>query len=302
MQAVELFSGIGVSALGVVAAGIELVGAFEIERSFVRAFNQQSCGVLPPVARCRDVEAAEAIRGAEVVCAGPVCKAFSPAATVFGTRGEEDDRNTFPAMFNYVRRALPRYLLIENSFGLGRFEGFVGTIRAALEDLGYHVEHREIDCLDYGVPQHRRRLVFTASRRRPWKIPGPTRAAGDPRTLADVLAIPAPADDPWPLVQPLSEKAVAYMERDPRHFKKHPPLRPDFPASTVVAVYRKGVPYGVVALPDGLYHCYPRLAARLQGIPDSYSLASLSRTRALEAIGNGFPAPVVRALLSRLPE
>lgn len=67
------------------------------------------------------------------------------------------------------------------------------------------------------------------------------------------------------------------------------------PASTVVSVYRKGVPYGVVERDGNLFLCGPRLAARLQGLPDSFRLDSMSKTAALEAIGNGFPPRAMAA-------
>lgn len=304
MQAVELFAGIGLSACGVVDAGFELVRGLEIERNFVRAFNGQHPvrGMLPPVCRREDVGAARPLE-CDVVCAGPVCKAFSPGATVFGTDGVEDSRNTFPHMMRYVESARPRYLLIENSFGLRRlkYREYLQQIQGALATLGYYVECAEVDCYDFGVPQHRRRVVITASRTsKIWHIPKGARIPEHPKVVGDVM-YEAPPDDPWPLLSPLSPKALEYWNRDPRHAKKHPPLRMDQAASTVVSVYRKGVPYGVVEHEGRLWHCMPRLAARLQGLSDRYDLRALSKTAALEGIGNGFPPPVVRTILEALP-
>jgi len=86
----------------------------------------------------------------------------------------------------------------------------------------------------------------------------------------------------------------------PNHVKKHPPLQLDQPASTVVSVYRKGVPYGIVDYHGTLHHCGPRLAARVQGLPDDFDLSSMSKTSALESIGNGFPSQVVEYFLRGL--
>jgi len=53
MKAVELFCGIGMSALGIKQAGVTLVGAVDTDKRFVRAFNSQT--VLPDVAQIGDV-------------------------------------------------------------------------------------------------------------------------------------------------------------------------------------------------------------------------------------------------------
>ena len=298
MKAIELFAGIGGSALGVVNAGHDLVAAYEIVPQFVDCFNAQK--ILPPVAQVSDVGTVEPPE-CDLVTAGPVCKAFSPGATLFGTGGADDDRNTFPLMFEFIRKAQPRRLLIENSYGIARFKEYVKKLLDALNGMGFIIRWGEIDCYDYGVPQHRRRVVFLCSKSDPWEIPNSTRGLDDPITVGDCLKVPPPPSDPWPLLLPMTEKGRDYFERDPRHRIKHPPLQVFKPSSTVVSIYRKGVPYGVVEADGDLHLCGPRLAARLQSFPDSFDLSGMSKTRALEAIGNAFPGRAVEAMLTTMP-
>ena len=292
MRSIELFCGIGLSSLGH-ARTSSLIRAFDIEPKFIKAFNQQKvfrrCGQVASVA---DAD----VSGCDLLSGGPVCKAFSPGATLFGTGGASDSRNTFPLFMDAVRRSEAKHVLVENSFGLSRFKGYVAELDAGFASMGYRTRWEEVDCYDYGVPQHRRRLVCLASRGKTPVIYKPERGDGY-CTVGDALAMPAPASDPWPLLIPMMEGSRAYFLRDPRHAKKHPPLRTDRPASTVVAVYRKGVPYGVVSYQNDLWMCGPRLAARLQGLPDDYDLSGMSKTTALEAIGNGFPPQVVEQLV-----
>jgi site-specific DNA-cytosine methylase len=300
MRAVELFSGIGLSSIGLVEAGVELVGACELHPLFVKAFNAQS--ILPPVAISSDIDDYE-IPPCDLLSAGPVCKAFSPGATLFGTAGSDDKRNTFPHLFRAIERSDPRYVLIENSYGLQRFKGYLGEILEKLKNMGYHVIWDEVDCFDYGVPQHRRRVVILGAKDGPWYIFKPDQRNG-PMTVGDCMRNPPPTDK-LPLTRPMSEGEKAYWNRDPRHAKKHPPLNLWKPASTVVGNYKRGVPYGVVEIPSqtelvSLHMCNPRLAARLQGIPDTYNVDAGSRTRMLEGIGNGFPPPVVKYLVEEL--
>ena len=297
MDAVELFSGIGISAIGIVRAGHRLVGAVDCEQRFIDTLNAQT--ILPNVGIAGLVGEVR-VPPAELVCAGPVCKAFSPGATLFGTAGAEDDRNTFPALLKHIRLHGPEHVLIENSYGLRRFTGYVDELINTLGTYGYVVSFDEIDCYDFGVPQHRRRVVFLCSKRKLWEVKTPSRRPLGPKTVGECLRMPAPEHDPWPLIKPVSAKGLDYFTRDPRHVKKHPPLQLDQPASTVVSVYRKGVPYGIVDYHGTLHHCGPRLAARLQGLPDDFDLSSMSKTSALESIGNGFPSQVVEYFLRGL--
>ena len=297
MKAVELFSGVGLSAIGLVKTGMDLVGACDKINSFVEAFNQQD--ILPHVATCSDIDTYE-IPSCDLLSAGPVCKAFSPGATVFGSKGSEDERNTFPHLFRAVERYSPKYVLIENSYGLQRFKGYVEEILTQLHSHGYKIDWQEIDCYDYGVPQHRKRLVFLCSKGQDWKVSKPEKRIGK-ETVGDCMESP-PEGDLLPLTKALSTGELAYWNRDPRHAKKHVPLNFSKPASTVVSNYKRGVPYGVIQMPDGALHlCNPRLAARLQGIPDEFKVDVISRTRMLEGIGNGFPPPVIQHIVSRIP-
>jgi DNA (cytosine-5)-methyltransferase 1 len=293
MRAVELFCGIGMSALGLDQAGADVVGAVDIDKRFVYSFNIQN--ILPANAQLGDVGDYEP-PPMDLLSGGPVCKAFSPGATLFGTSGKNDPRNTFPLFFKVLKRCspLPSYVLIENSYGLARFKGYVSELKKQLQRLGYVTDIQEIDCYDYGVPQHRRRLVFTASLRHgvtPWKVTKPAQRTG-PKTVGDCFG-----NTSEELLRDLTPGSLAYLLRDPIHLKKHKPLTLDRTASTVVGNYKRGVPYGVVEKNGVYYRCMPRLAARLQGLPDSYDLTHLSVTAALEGIGNGFPTPVVKHLV-----
>ena len=289
------------STVGLVHAGFRVEGACDIDATAVKSFNSQR--MLPDVAQVCSVDDYD-IPECDLLAGGPVCKAFSPGATLFGTGGKADERNTFPLMLRAIARRKPNYALMENSYGLQRFKGYLAELKDTLFQLGYWITAREINCYDFGVPQYRKRLIFLCTRKgKPhWDWPvTPTRFVGQPKTVGDCMKPKPPShDQDWPLLWPMSEKGLAYFLRDPRHAKKHPPLQMNKAARTVVAVYRKGVPYGVVEYRKKLYLCGPRLAARLQGVPDHFKLYDMKKTAALNAIGNGFPPPVVAQLAGHL--
>lgn len=278
------------------AAGATVVGACEIESKFVQAYNSQR--ILDPVATASDVDDYD-VPECDLLSGGPVCKAFSPGAALFGTQGKDDTRNTFPHFFRALDRSNPRYVLMENSSGMKRFMSYLSDIIKELQRRGYYTDCAEVDCYDYGVPQHRRRMVMLGSKGDPWYITKPVDRTG-PATVGDCLG-DSPEGDKLPLTRPMTEREMAYWRRDPKRERRHPPLRWDGPAGTVVSNYKRGVPYGVVVREDESYHmCNPRLAARLMGVPDEYDVNVLSRTKMLEGLGNGFPAPVVRHLVGAL--
>lgn len=298
MRAAELFCGMGISSLGIVVSDIDLDIGVEIDKAPVVAFNGQT--ILPPVAVQGSVGEVELPGKFGLISGGPVCKAFSPGATVFGTKGMEDERNTFPLFMHEIAAKEPSYVLIENTVGLRRFVGYLQELVDVLERLKYNVVLTEVDSYDFGVPQHRRRLVFLASRKGKWIVPQPTRRLDGPEVVGDCL-YDIPAGDPWALMEPMSKGSLDYYLRDPIRIKKHAPLTPDKAASTVTATYSKGAPYGSVLMDGKFYQCGPRLAARLQGLPDEYDLSMFSKTAALRAIGNGFPYQVVEYCLKYRP-
>lgn len=62
-----------------------------------------------------------------------------------------------------VRECVPDIVSMENVPNLIHEEVFRDFVNA-LEENGYYVDYSIVYCLDYGVPQHRKRLVLLASR------------------------------------------------------------------------------------------------------------------------------------------
>ena len=98
----------------------------------------------------------------DLLCGGFPCQAFSNAGK---RRGFDDARGTlFFEVARLAQARRPPYLLLENVPGLlshdkGRT---FGTILAALDDLGYHVEWSVLNSKHFGVPQSRKRVFIIA--------------------------------------------------------------------------------------------------------------------------------------------
>ncbi|KAJ6624492.1 S-adenosyl-L-methionine-dependent methyltransferase [Mycena sp. CBHHK59/15] len=107
---------------------------------------------------------------------GPPCQSFS-----FANRNpkKDDIRSTLPySLLSFVEALQPKYVLIENVFGLlhHRLEGSDdsdalitgGTVKLILRvllALGYQVRHKVLQAAQYGAPQTRRRVIFIAAKR-----------------------------------------------------------------------------------------------------------------------------------------
>ena len=99
----------------------------------------------------------------DVVIGGPPCKGFSLA----GERDPEDPRNyLFQEYIRFVEQFDPEVVVMENVTGiLSMKDGkYKDQILQELRGLGYETKFEILDAADFGVPQHRRRVIFIGHR------------------------------------------------------------------------------------------------------------------------------------------
>lgn len=200
MRCLELFAGAGGAALGLERAGFEHVALCEWDRD---ACATLCAAGLSPVVQgdVRDLDAIAAAVGPEpvdVLWSSFPCQAFSSAGKRLGAT---DGRNGWPWTIAALDRFRPAWFLGENVRGLllhtggcafaGGQEGLFSEPdptrcpgcyfeRVILPDLRRRFEHVGwwlLDAADYGVPQHRRRVILWAGPR-PLAEPAPTHGPG----------------------------------------------------------------------------------------------------------------------------
>ena len=101
---------------------------------------------------------------ADVLVACNPCQGYS----MIGKRKANDTRNfLYLEIFRALRQVRPRYFVIENVKGMKwLFKGkFFRLIRDGLARQGYRVYWKIIDTKDYGVPQHRERIIIVGVRK-----------------------------------------------------------------------------------------------------------------------------------------
>ena len=192
---VDLFSGCGGGSIGFKAAGFRVVGAVEIEPQAAASY-QNLVGFTPTVADiCSVTKATLDLTDQELTLlfGCPPCQSFTVLRRGSRTLPRDDLRNALPMQYLRLVQALrPRYLAFENVPGLteGRwlqtFEAFLRHI----ESIGYAVTWEVHDAVNFGVPQHRRRLLVMGSRVTKPCLPAPSH--GEPErphlTVRDAIA------------------------------------------------------------------------------------------------------------------
>jgi len=278
-----LFAGCGGLSLGFEAAGYKTIG-FEMIREAAETYNRNLAG------KCHCVKLYpgydySGLPDAGVIIGGPPCQPFSR----FGNqRGLEDSRDGFPIFIDAVKRLSPRVFLFENVANiLGRHHWYLDLIINELSELGYSVEYRVINAVNYGVPQNRERFICVGHRSKftfP-KIELEKRCVRD--AIADTMSSPEPQDKI--LTKRQDEYIAAYELKS--HCINPRDLNPDRPARTITCRNLAGATSDMqrVRLADGRRRrLTPREAARLQSFPDWFEFSG-SEAKVFSQIGNAVP-------------
>ena len=170
---IDLFAGAGGLSLGFEQAGFDVVAAVELDpiHCAVHRFNFPDCSVIAKsVSKLTGAEIRQRAgigrRRIDAVFGGAPCQGFS----MIGHRALDDPRNRLVRDFvRLVAELKASYFIFENVKGLtiGRHRFFLEELIAAFESAGYRVRKpwAVLDAAEYGVPQHRERLILMGARR-----------------------------------------------------------------------------------------------------------------------------------------
>ncbi|SDB85617.1 DNA (cytosine-5)-methyltransferase 1 [Sanguibacter gelidistatuariae] len=175
----DLFSGAGGLSYGLEAAGMRVVfGADHYsEANATHAHHFAGLSVdwdLSEVGVVEEVAALLRESRIDVLAGGPPCQPFSKAGRSGirhrvreGLRDPIDARrDLWRSYLEVVRLSMPRAVIMENvpDMALDREMFILRSMALDLEHLGYSVSTRIVQTSDYGVPQHRQRLILVALR------------------------------------------------------------------------------------------------------------------------------------------
>lgn len=170
---IDLFAGAGGMSLGFEQAGFDVAAAVEIDpiHCAVHKFNFPRTTVIPySVANLTgdQIRCLARLEGKQIDCVfgGPPCQGFS----LIGHRVLEDPRNSLVRHFVRIVSELDATSFVfENVKGLtlGPQRAFLDELVEAFNSTGYEVRlpWRVLDAANFGVPQHRQRLILLGAKR-----------------------------------------------------------------------------------------------------------------------------------------
>lgn len=298
LTCVEICTGAGGQALGLEQAGFKHVALVEIEKQYCEILrsNQPDWNVI-----CGDATEFDGspYAGVDLFAGGVPCPPFSSAGKQLGA---DDDRDLFPTALRIAGQIKPRAVMLENVRGFldPKFNQYRESILAKLDELGYRTHIKLLKAADFGVSQLRPRTIIVGIRKdepRDFKFPQPEGKA--PQTVGELLFDLMRANG-WKDAEAWKDGASGIAPTLVGGSKKHG--GPDLgPTRARKAWAELGVDGSGVAneAPSqdfkGMPKLTPRMMARIQGFPDSWSFGK-GKTVACRMIGNAFPPPVAKAV------
>ena len=95
---------------------------------------------------------------------GAPCQPWSPAGKQQGNNDKKKRHIVLWKCIHYIHTKLPRAVVAENSHALAfnKFKEVREKIISLIESYGYKVWWKVLNTMDYGIPQHRKRLYLVA--------------------------------------------------------------------------------------------------------------------------------------------
>ena len=370
MRAIEMFAGAGGLLLGTSMVGIKHDAAIEWEHNSCNTLRLNQKRGYPSFAAMSVIEGDVRkidwgrFQNIDLLSGGPPCQPFSLGGLA---RAALDERDMFPSMTNALAHVAPKAFVVENVKGLLRqsFNDYYSYILLRLQHpcliaregeswrdhfdrlskehtsgvhdgLRYELIPTLVDAADYGVPQHRHRVIIVGFRsdiKAEWRFPSPTHSGaalyrdqenGDYWDRHGLKrrkpVIYRPIGDssllPWRTVRDALQglprpKRVGEGQSSSgwpinnelrvgaRSYSGHTGSDIDAPSKAIKAGVH-GVPGGenMLRYRNGSTRYYSvREAARIQTFPDSY-IFSGSWTEAMRQIGNAVPVRLAAIVAS----
>ncbi|SNS35903.1 DNA (cytosine-5)-methyltransferase 1 [Actinomadura meyerae] len=189
ISAIDLFCGAGGLSQGLSEAGVKVVAGIDTDPRCKYPFEANIGGRFLE----QDVQTVSGAqlnrlwgRGTVKVLAGCApCQPFSSYRRGVDT-SREKEWSLLSEFGRLARTTRPHVVTMENVPRIASstiFQTFISTLKTN----GFHVSYKSVYCPEYGLPQHRRRLVLLASRLGPIKIPDGTYAPGSFITVRDAI-------------------------------------------------------------------------------------------------------------------
>jgi DNA (cytosine-5)-methyltransferase 1 len=158
-----LFSGCGGLDLGFINAGFEVIWANDFFKEAVETYKK-NIGDHIVLGDITQISSDDIPDNFDVLLGGFPCQGFSIANI---KRSMKDERNfLYKEMLRIIKDKKPKYFVAENVKGLLSMQKgkVIEMILSDFKELGYDVDYKLLKASEYGVPQHRERVVIIGNR------------------------------------------------------------------------------------------------------------------------------------------
>ena len=231
----------------------------------------------------------------DLLFAGFPCQAFSICGLQKGF-ADNTKGTLFFDIARIIKEKQPNAFVLENVKNLVSHDGgktFKTIIHVLREELGYFVDYKVLNALDFGLPQKRERIIIVGAKKpfdMDWKFD-----IKNVKTLKDIL------EDEVDKKHYASEEIV--KKRKEMHTAETTPAIWHENKSGNISSYpyscalRAGASYNYL-LVDGERRLTPREMLRLQGFPDEFKIA-VSDAQTRKQAGNAIPVNMVAKVIEK---
>ena len=180
---IDLFAGVGGLSYGFSKLPeFNIIAANEIEKDISIAYTLNHPNVKMMNCDINDLteeKLAEVLDGVKVdiVVGGPPCQSYSTV----GKRQMDARANLFMQYKRVLQIIQPKAFVFENVVGILSMDhgNLFKRVQAEFEEIGYTLKYQVLDAVDYGVPQHRERVILVGFKgTNPFEYPAATHGEG----------------------------------------------------------------------------------------------------------------------------
>jgi DNA (cytosine-5)-methyltransferase 1 len=172
---IDLFSGCGGLTKGLEMLGVKSILASDIDENAAKTFQRNFPGTPFLCKSITDIEKEECdilLEGKvpDIIVGGPPCQGFSLANKNRNKVADDPRNKLFYGFVKFIHWYSPKAFIMENVKGLLSMQGgkVIKTIVeefASAGEVGYNVQYKVLRASNYGVPQHRERVILLGIRK-----------------------------------------------------------------------------------------------------------------------------------------
>ncbi|MGR3179877.1 MAG: DNA cytosine methyltransferase [Candidatus Anammoxibacter sp.] len=288
----DFFCGIGGFHIAAENLGMKCVFASDIDAP-AREMYETNFGIRPTgdISKIKPSD----VPDHDILFAGFPCQPFS----IIGKQdGFADPRGTlFFDLLKIIKKKMPTGIILENVKQLATSDKgrVIERILSDLRELGYEVDYKILNALDYGLPQKRERVIIVGSLIGLDNFEWPEKIK-KMKPLSEILE--DNPDDKFFVSERIRRKRLAAHTPKDTPSIWHENKSGNISSHPYSCALRAGASYNYL-LVNGERRLTPRETLRLQGFPDSYKIVCPD-SQVKKQTGNAVAVPVVQGVIERL--